>query len=106
VNRQGLESRFAGKLSAVDQTPDACQSAAVKSTYTAPTQQDGDWWVGWIEEIPGVNAQERSKEDLMASLGEILNSTLLFEIVLRLARGVDGRRGFVFACGLGLFAGF
>jgi hypothetical protein len=36
----------------------------------------------------------------------VLSSTLLFEIVLRLARGVDGRRGFVFACGLGLFAAF
>jgi hypothetical protein len=29
--------------------------------YTAVLKQDGDWWIGWIEEVPGVNCQERSK---------------------------------------------
>jgi hypothetical protein len=31
------------------------------STFTAITKQDGDWWIGWIEEVPGVNAQEKQK---------------------------------------------
>jgi hypothetical protein len=22
--------------------------------YTAAIKQDGEWWIGWIEEIPGV----------------------------------------------------
>ncbi len=48
----------------------------MKSTYTAITQQEGEWWVGWIEEIPGVNAQERTKDQLLASLREILNEAL------------------------------
>lgn len=50
----------------------------MKSNYTAITQQDGEWWVGWIEEIPGVNAQEKTKEELMASLREILKEAQEF----------------------------
>lgn len=23
--------------------------------YTAVVKQDGPWWIGWVEEIPGVN---------------------------------------------------
>ncbi len=33
-------------------------------------QRDGDWWVGWVEEIPGANAQEQTKEELIESLKE------------------------------------
>jgi hypothetical protein len=29
--------------------------AAGVSTYTAVVKQDGDWWIGWLEEVPGVN---------------------------------------------------
>ena len=50
----------------------------MKSNYTAITQQDGEWWVGWIEEIPGVNAQEKTKDELMASIREILKEALAF----------------------------
>jgi len=48
------------------------------STYTAITKRDGDWWIGWIEEVPGVNAQEESKEELLSSLREILSEALEF----------------------------
>jgi hypothetical protein len=24
-----------------------------KTNYTAVVQRDGDWWIGWLEEIPG-----------------------------------------------------
>ena len=55
-----------------------CQGPAMKSTYTAITKQAGDWWIGWIEEIPGVNAQERTKEELMISLSDVLKEALEF----------------------------
>ncbi|AUB82889.1 type II toxin-antitoxin system HicB family antitoxin [Candidatus Thiodictyon syntrophicum] len=42
----------------------------MKAEFTAIVKKDGDWWVGWIEEIPGVNAQEKSKDELMISLRE------------------------------------
>jgi hypothetical protein len=29
--------------------------------YTAIIKQNGQWWIGWIEEIPGVNCQEATK---------------------------------------------
>jgi predicted RNase H-like HicB family nuclease len=38
--------------------------------YTAIITKDVDWWIGWIEEIPGANAQERTKEELIISLKE------------------------------------
>jgi predicted RNase H-like HicB family nuclease len=44
----------------------------MNAEYTAVLKQDGDWWIGWIEVIPGVNCQERTKTDLLASLREVL----------------------------------
>lgn len=46
------------------------------STYTAVVKQDGDWWIGWVEEVPGVNAQETTREGLLASLREVLQEAL------------------------------
>ena len=40
----------------------------MSNTYTAVIQRDGDWWIGWIEEVPGVNCQEASREELLGSL--------------------------------------
>ncbi|MCP3964693.1 MAG: type II toxin-antitoxin system HicB family antitoxin [bacterium] len=38
------------------------------NTYTAITKQVGDWWIGWIEEVPGINCQEKTREGLLESL--------------------------------------
>ncbi len=46
------------------------------STYTAVVKQDGDWWIGWVEEVPGVNAQESTREGLVASLKVVLQEAL------------------------------
>lgn len=48
------------------------------STFTAITKKSGDWWIGWIEEVPGVNAQEKTKEELLSSLREVLSEALEF----------------------------
>ncbi len=48
------------------------------NTYTAITKQDGDWWIGWIEEVAGVNCQERSREELIESLRVTLKEALEF----------------------------
>lgn len=55
-----------------------CHSLGTASTYTAIIQHNDDWWIGWIEEVPGVNAQERPKEELLASLKEVLKEALEF----------------------------
>ena len=44
--------------------------------YTAVVKQDGEWWVGWIDEVPGVNCQERTREELLASLRTTLAEAL------------------------------
>ena len=46
------------------------------NTYTAITKKDGDWWIGWIEEVPGVNCQERTREELIASLKATLKEAI------------------------------
>ena len=46
--------------------------------YTAIIKQDNQWWIGWIEEIQGVNCQEKSKEELLISLKETLKEALEF----------------------------
>ena len=48
------------------------------NTYTAVTKQDGGWWIGWIEEVPGVNCQERTRPELLASLRTTLTEALEF----------------------------
>ena len=46
--------------------------------YTAIIKQDGDWWIGWIEEIPGVNCQEYTHDELVESLKVTLQEALEF----------------------------
>lgn len=50
----------------------------MKNEYTAVVKQDGDWWIGWIEEVPGVNCQEASRDELLESLRVTLNEALEF----------------------------
>lgn len=50
--------------------------------FTAVIEQDGEWWVGWIEEVPGVNCQEASREALL--------ETLRVTLVEALALGLPG----------------
>ena len=48
------------------------------ASYTAVIRQDGPWWIGWVEEVPGVNAQEASREELLESLRDVLREALEF----------------------------
>ena len=36
--------------------------------FRAVIKQSGEWWIGWLVDLPGVNAQERTKEELLESL--------------------------------------
>ncbi len=48
----------------------------MKAELTAIVKKDGDWWLGWVEKIPGANAQEKTKEELLISLKEAVNNIL------------------------------
>jgi predicted RNase H-like HicB family nuclease len=45
-------------------------------TYTAAIKRSGPWWIGWIEEIPGVNCQEPTKDELLETLKVTLREVL------------------------------
>jgi hypothetical protein len=46
------------------------------SEYTAIVKQRGEWWIGWIEEVPGVNCQERTREELEQTLRVTLSEAI------------------------------
>jgi len=48
----------------------------VNQTYTAVVKESSGWWIGWIEEVPGVNCQEASREELLDTLGVTLREAL------------------------------
>ena len=50
----------------------------MNQTYTALIQQRGDWWIGWIEEIPCVNCQEKMRAELLGTLRITLLEALDF----------------------------
>jgi predicted RNase H-like HicB family nuclease len=46
------------------------------TTYTAVIQQHGNWWIGWVEEVPGVNSQGTTREELLDNLRDALDEAL------------------------------
>ena len=46
--------------------------------FTAVIKHEHPWWIGWIEEVPGVNCQEPSREELLITLKETLEEALEF----------------------------
>lgn len=44
--------------------------------FTAIVQKDGPHWIGWIVEVPGVNGQGRTRDELIDSLRSALREAL------------------------------
>jgi hypothetical protein len=49
---------------------------SIKPEFTAVIKQSGRWWIGWIEEVPGVNCQEQTREELLDTLRITLREAL------------------------------
>jgi len=51
--------------------------------YRAVIKKSGNWWIGWLVDLPGVNAQEKTREELIRSLEigaeEMLSLEIPFE---------------------------
>ena len=43
---------------------------------TAVYQKQGDWYLGWVEEIPGVNTQGKTLKEVKENLKEALEMVL------------------------------
>lgn len=48
----------------------------MNQTYTAVVKHEDPWWIGWIEELPGVNCQEATRQELVDSLRVTLAEAL------------------------------
>ena len=46
------------------------------ASYTVVVQKDGDWWIGWVAEVPGVNSQGQTREELLDNLRDALEEVL------------------------------
>lgn len=44
--------------------------ASPTGPFTAVFEQDGGWWIGYVEELPGANAQGETLEECRESLKE------------------------------------
>ena len=51
--------------------------------YRAVIKKTNDWWIGWLVDLPGVNAQEKTREQVIESLRvgaqEMLATEIPFE---------------------------
>lgn len=59
-------------------------------SWTAIISRDEGWWIGWIAEVPGVNAQERTRAKLLDTLSEALREVLEMNRADALADAPDG----------------
>jgi predicted RNase H-like HicB family nuclease len=46
--------------------------------YTVVIKEEGKWWYGWVEEVPGVNCQEPSYDELIETLKSTLKEAVEF----------------------------
>ena len=46
------------------------------NNYTAVIQKNDRWWIGWVEEIPGVNSQGETREELLENLRSAVEEAL------------------------------
>jgi predicted RNase H-like HicB family nuclease len=61
----------------------------MKRTFNAVIKQDGKWWIGWIEEISGVNSQGKTRQELLENLRSALTEALEFNREDALAAAAD-----------------
>jgi predicted RNase H-like HicB family nuclease len=45
-------------------------------SYSAVMRKDEGWWIGWVEEIPGVNSQGKTKAELLKNLRSALREAI------------------------------
>lgn len=48
----------------------------MKREFTATYQKRGQWYLGWVEEVPGVNTQGRTLRETKTNLREALRLVL------------------------------
>ena len=45
-------------------------------TFNAIIRKDEGWWIGWVQEIPGVNSQGKTRTQLLKNLRSALREAI------------------------------
>jgi predicted RNase H-like HicB family nuclease len=56
----------------------------MENRFTAVFEQVGEWWIGYVEELPGANAQGKTLEEMRENLKEAVQ--LIIKANRKLAR--------------------
>jgi len=48
----------------------------MQNSHTAVLEQDGEVWIGWVEEVTGMNCQEDTRDALIETLRVTLQEAL------------------------------
>jgi predicted RNase H-like HicB family nuclease len=48
----------------------------MENHFTAVFEKDGDWWMGWVEELPGANTQGATLDEARENLKEAVQMVL------------------------------
>ena len=48
----------------------------MENRYTAVFEQVGEWWIGHVEELPGCNVQEQTREEARESLRDAVQAII------------------------------
>jgi predicted RNase H-like HicB family nuclease len=62
----------------------------LENRYTAVFEKVGDWWTGYVEELPGCNVREPTLDEARKSLNEVIR--LILDANRELA-GPEGHQG-------------
>jgi predicted RNase H-like HicB family nuclease len=56
--------------------PPAYVGEEIPGPFTAVFERDGEWWIGYVEELPGANAQGESLQQCRESLRQAVSLVL------------------------------
>jgi len=65
----------------------------MEGRFTAVFEKDGDWWIGYVEELPGANTQGKSLEETRENLKEAI--ALVLEANRQITREENEGRDFI-----------
>jgi predicted RNase H-like HicB family nuclease len=60
------------------------EGASMSNTFNAVYEQNGAWWIGYVEELPGANSQGATLEEVRENLREAVE--LIIEANREIAR--------------------
>ncbi|QLE39123.1 type II toxin-antitoxin system HicB family antitoxin [Nostoc sp. C052] len=61
----------------------------MENSFTAVFEKIDDWYIGYVQELPGANVQERTLEKARESLREAIELILISNWELKICKNLD-----------------